>query len=111
MVPADFLIPAQSQHPIRDNLHHKVAWQLNKYSEIPFLIILSSVQNLYMLYVCADPVSKLPCPTEALMRGKTTEEARKELEASGLSGEALDKILPHKVSQMISKTSISELKH
>lgn len=24
MVPADFLIPAQSQHPIRDNLHHKV---------------------------------------------------------------------------------------
>ena len=36
--------------------------------------------------------------TEALMRGKTTEEAKKELEASGLSGEALDKILPHKVS-------------
>lgn len=32
------------------------------------------------------------------MRGKTTEEARKELEAGGLSGEALDKILPHKVS-------------
>lgn len=24
MIPADFLIPAQSQHPIRDNLHHKV---------------------------------------------------------------------------------------
>ncbi len=24
MVPADFLIPAQSQHPIRNNLHHKV---------------------------------------------------------------------------------------
>lgn len=24
MVPCDFLIPAQSQHPIRDNLHHKV---------------------------------------------------------------------------------------
>lgn len=36
--------------------------------------------------------------TEALMKGKTTEEARKELEASGLSGEALEKILPHKVS-------------
>lgn len=27
MVPADFLIPAQSQHPIRDNLHHKVLLQ------------------------------------------------------------------------------------
>ncbi|KAI4796293.1 hypothetical protein KUCAC02_027841 [Chaenocephalus aceratus] len=24
MVPSDFLIPAQSQHPIRENLHHKV---------------------------------------------------------------------------------------
>lgn len=24
MVPSDFLIPAQTQHPIRDNLHHKV---------------------------------------------------------------------------------------
>ncbi|XP_070762706.1 glucose-6-phosphate isomerase b isoform X3 [Enoplosus armatus] len=60
MVPSDFLIPAQSQHPIRDSLHHK---------------------------------------TEALMKGKTTEEARKELEAGGLSGEALEKILPHKVFQ------------
>lgn len=38
--------------------------------------------------------------TEALMKGKTTEEARKELEASGLTGEALEKILPHKVSQI-----------
>lgn len=37
--------------------------------------------------------------TEALMKGKTTEEAKKELEASGLSGEALEKILPHKVSE------------
>ena len=37
--------------------------------------------------------------TEALMKGKTTEEAKKELEASGLSGEALEKILPHKVFQ------------
>lgn len=35
--------------------------------------------------------------TEALMRGKTTDEAKRELEAGGLSGEALDKILPHKV--------------
>ncbi|XP_029379700.1 glucose-6-phosphate isomerase a isoform X2 [Echeneis naucrates] len=60
MIPADFLIPAQSQHPIRDNLHHK---------------------------------------TEALMKGKTAEEARKELEAGGLTGDALEKLLPHKVFQ------------
>uniref|UniRef100_A0A3B3CAL2 Glucose-6-phosphate isomerase n=1 Tax=Oryzias melastigma TaxID=30732 RepID=A0A3B3CAL2_ORYME len=69
MVPSDFLIPAQSQHPIRDNLHHKIL------------------------------LANFLAQTEALMKGKTTEEARKELEASGLSGEALDKILPHKVFQ------------
>uniref|UniRef100_A0A8C6SFV4 Glucose-6-phosphate isomerase n=1 Tax=Neogobius melanostomus TaxID=47308 RepID=A0A8C6SFV4_9GOBI len=69
MVPADFLIPAQSQHPIRDNLHHKIL------------------------------LANFLAQTEALMRGKTTEEARKELEASGLTGEALDNILPHKVFQ------------
>lgn len=32
------------------------------------------------------------------MKGKTTEEAKKELEANGLSGESLDKLLPHKVT-------------
>uniref|UniRef100_A0A3Q2Q1G1 Glucose-6-phosphate isomerase n=1 Tax=Fundulus heteroclitus TaxID=8078 RepID=A0A3Q2Q1G1_FUNHE len=69
MVPADFLIPAQTQHPIRDNLHHKIL------------------------------LANFLAQTEALMKGKTTEEARKELEASGLSGEALEKILPHKVFQ------------
>ncbi|XP_059209931.1 glucose-6-phosphate isomerase b isoform X4 [Centropristis striata] len=69
MVPCDFLIPAQSQHPIRDNLHHKIL------------------------------LANFLAQTEALMKGKTTEEARKELEAGGLSGEALDKILPHKVFQ------------
>lgn len=35
------------------------------------------------------------------MKGKTTEEARKELEAAGLTGEALEKILPHKVSIIV----------
>uniref|UniRef100_A0A7N5ZVH4 Glucose-6-phosphate isomerase n=1 Tax=Anabas testudineus TaxID=64144 RepID=A0A7N5ZVH4_ANATE len=69
MVPCDFLIPAQSQHPIRDNLHHKIL------------------------------LANFLAQTEALMKGKTTEEARKELEAGGLSGEALEKILPHKVFQ------------
>ncbi|KAI1904286.1 hypothetical protein AGOR_G00004110 [Albula goreensis] len=62
MIPADFLIPAQSQHPIRDNLHHKIL------------------------------IANFLAQTEALMRGKTPAEARKELEASGMrwggSGEA-----------------------
>ena len=35
--------------------------------------------------------------TEALMKGKTREEARAELKAAGLSGQALEKLLPHKV--------------
>ena len=35
--------------------------------------------------------------TEALMRGKTEAEARAELSSQGLSGEALEKLLPHKV--------------
>ena len=37
--------------------------------------------------------------TEALMKGKTTDEARKELEAAGMSGDTLEKLLPHKVFQ------------
>ncbi|XP_029379699.1 glucose-6-phosphate isomerase a isoform X1 [Echeneis naucrates] len=69
MIPADFLIPAQSQHPIRDNLHHKIL------------------------------VANYLAQTEALMKGKTAEEARKELEAGGLTGDALEKLLPHKVFQ------------
>lgn len=32
------------------------------------------------------------------MKGKTADEARKELQAAGLSGEALEKLLPHKVT-------------
>merc|ERR1719431_2045956 len=31
------------------------------------------------------------------MKGKTSDEARKELEAGGLMGDALEKLLPHKV--------------
>uniref|UniRef100_A0A8C5CKT2 Glucose-6-phosphate isomerase n=1 Tax=Gadus morhua TaxID=8049 RepID=A0A8C5CKT2_GADMO len=67
MIPADFLIPAQSQNPIRDSLHHKIL------------------------------AANFLAQTEALMKGKTSEEARGELVAGGLGGEALDKLLPHKV--------------
>ncbi len=35
--------------------------------------------------------------TEALMKGKTEAEVRAELEASGMSGEQLEKLVPHKV--------------
>jgi len=35
--------------------------------------------------------------TEALMRGKTGDEAREELKQAGLSGKALESLLPHKI--------------
>lgn len=34
------------------------------------------------------------------MKGKTADEARKELQAAGLSGDALEKLLPHKVGRL-----------
>uniref|UniRef100_A0A182MAU6 Glucose-6-phosphate isomerase n=1 Tax=Anopheles culicifacies TaxID=139723 RepID=A0A182MAU6_9DIPT len=35
--------------------------------------------------------------TEALMMGKTADQARAELEKAGMAGDALEKLLPHKV--------------
>uniref|UniRef100_A0A8C7PFM6 Glucose-6-phosphate isomerase n=1 Tax=Oncorhynchus mykiss TaxID=8022 RepID=A0A8C7PFM6_ONCMY len=69
MIPADFLIPAQTQHPIRDSLHHKIL------------------------------MANFLAQTEALMKGKTSDEARKELVATGLGGAELEQLLPHKVFQ------------
>jgi glucose-6-phosphate isomerase len=42
-------------------------------------------------------LSNFLAQTEALMRGKTTAEAREELSRAGLSGEPLEQLLPHKV--------------
>ncbi|XP_027723463.1 glucose-6-phosphate isomerase [Vombatus ursinus] len=67
MIPCDFLIPVQTQNPIRNGLHHKIL------------------------------LANFLAQTEALMKGKTAEEAHKELEAAGKSGDALKKLLPHKV--------------
>ncbi len=41
-------------------------------------------------------LSNFLAQTEALMRGKTEAEARRELEAAGVTGEALERLLPHK---------------
>ncbi|XP_078256824.1 glucose-6-phosphate isomerase-like isoform X1 [Rhinoraja longicauda] len=67
MIPADFLIPVQTQNPIREGLHHKIL------------------------------LANFLAQTEALMKGKTEEEARAELQAAGMCGEALDRLVPHKV--------------
>ncbi|WP_029148840.1 glucose-6-phosphate isomerase [Methylophilus sp. 5] len=69
IVPADFLMPANSHYKIGspDDQHHKIL------------------------------LANFLAQTQALMLGKTREEARAELEKQGLSGEALEDLLPHKV--------------
>nr|CAG4650814.1 EOG090X02RQ [Simocephalus serrulatus] len=67
LIPADFIAPAQSLHPIRNNIHHKLL------------------------------MANFLAQTEALMKGKSEEEAKAELVKAGVSGDDLNKILPHKV--------------
>lgn len=69
MVPADFLMPVHSHYAIGKHgyAHHKIL------------------------------LANFLAQTQALMLGKTKEEARAELEKQGMSGEALEKLLPHKV--------------
>jgi glucose-6-phosphate isomerase len=67
IVPCDFLMPVHSHYKIGDNghAHHKIL------------------------------LANFLAQTQALMLGKTTEQARTELEAQGMSGEALEALLPH----------------
>ncbi|XP_054706195.1 glucose-6-phosphate isomerase-like [Uloborus diversus] len=67
LIPCDFIAPAKTQNPINNGLHHEIL----------------------LANFLAQP--------EALMRGKTSSEAEEELKKAGLSGETLQKILPHKV--------------
>ncbi|MDP1596786.1 MAG: glucose-6-phosphate isomerase [Methylotenera sp.] len=69
IVPADFLMPAHSHYKVgsNGNAHHKIL------------------------------IANFLAQTQSLMLGKTKEEARAELEIQGLSGEALEDLLPHKV--------------
>ncbi|XP_050505789.1 glucose-6-phosphate isomerase [Diabrotica virgifera virgifera] len=66
-IPADFIAPATTHNPISGGTHHKIL------------------------------LANFLAQTEALMAGKTPEVAKAELEKQGLQGEALQKILPHKV--------------
>ena len=69
VVPADFLMPIHSHYQVgsNGNEHHKIL------------------------------LANFLAQTQALMLGKTEEEARAELEKQGLSGDALEKLLPHKI--------------
>lgn len=67
LIPADFIAPAQSLNPIRNGLHHKLL------------------------------MANFLAQTEALMKGKSAAEAEAELLKSGMSGDEMRRILPHKV--------------
>lgn len=68
MVPSDFIAPIETQNPISNGIHHTIL------------------------------LANFLAQTEALMRGKTAEQVRKELEAKGnMSAEAMEKLIPHKV--------------
>lgn len=69
IVPADFLMPVHSHYKVGDNgnTHHKIL------------------------------LANFLAQTQSLMLGKTKDQARAELEQQGLSGKALEDLLPHKV--------------
>ena len=68
-MPADFLMPAHSHYAIGKHgyAHHKIL------------------------------LANFLAQTQSLMLGKTQHQARVELEKQGLAGDALEKLLPHKV--------------
>lgn len=65
LVPADFILPARTHHPISE--HHEI--------------------------LTANCIAQ----TEALMRGKTEDEVRKELSDAGMDAAQIDALAPHKV--------------
>nr|XP_049701733.1 glucose-6-phosphate isomerase [Helicoverpa armigera] len=67
LIPCDFIAPAQTHNPISGGVHHKIL------------------------------LANFLAQTEALMKGKTADEAKAELEKSGMAADAVAKILPHKV--------------
>lgn len=67
LIPCDFIAPAVTHNPIANGVHHKIL------------------------------LANFLAQTEALMAGKTESQAKDELEKSGLTGDKLAKLLPHKV--------------
>lgn len=66
LIPCDFIAPAVTQNPIAGGAHHKIL------------------------------LANFLAQTEALMTGKSEAQAKAELEKAGMSGEKLEKLLPHK---------------
>ncbi|XP_052816806.1 glucose-6-phosphate isomerase-like [Mya arenaria] len=69
LVPCDFLVPVETHNPIQGGLHHEIL------------------------------LANFLAQTEALMKGKSEDVARAELEAAKMSPDDIKAILPHKVFQ------------
>lgn len=67
LIPCDFIAPVFTHNPVENGGMHKIL------------------------------LANYLAQTEALMMGKTEEQARAELEKAGMSGEKLEQLLPHKV--------------
>lgn len=67
LIPCDFIAPAKTHNPISHGVHHEIL----------------------LANFLAQP--------EALMKGKSKDEAKAELQKSGMSADLIEKILPHKV--------------
>jgi glucose-6-phosphate isomerase len=69
LIPVDFLAPLQTHNPVGETPgeHHRIL------------------------------LANMLAQGEALMKGKTESEVRKELEKEGLKGDALERLIPHKV--------------
>jgi len=67
MIPCDFIAPIETHNPVRGGIHHNIL------------------------------LANFLAQTEALMKGKTKEEARDELIREGKTGTDLENLLPHKV--------------
>ncbi|XP_072169732.1 glucose-6-phosphate isomerase-like [Diadema setosum] len=67
LIPADFIAPVKTHNPIQEGLHHEIL------------------------------LANFLAQTEALMLGKSPEEARAELEKAGMGADKIELILPHKV--------------
>ena len=104
LIPADFLAPVETQNPIRGGLHHKVHCLAENYFFHSQTFVHAQFKvNKYLLFnfrgfnIWQILLANFLAQPEALMKGKTSEEARAELEKSGKTGEILERILPHKV--------------
>lgn len=66
LIPCDFLMPVETHNPVSGGLHHKIL------------------------------AANFLAQTEALMKGKTREEAQAELEASGMAADKVAALVTHK---------------